>query len=115
MLYSTSLSKMVDDIFSFQHMNLDASYAYDSIKSDKEGTKITVVVPGFSKEDLELNVSDNYLTLSSKLEDKKFNRSWKLSDAADAKAVSAECKNGLLTISVPLKAKSDKVKKIDIK
>lgn len=115
MLYSTSFSRMVDDIFSLPYAKLDASYAYDSIKSDKESTKITVVVPGSSKDDLELNVNDSYLTLSSKFEDRKINRSWKLSDYADTKCISAECKNGLLTITIPLKNKSDKLKKIDIK
>lgn len=114
MFYSTSLSRMVDDIFSFPYVNLDSTNGYDHVVSDKDGTKITVVVPGFSKEDLSLNVNDNYLTLSSKLEDKKLTRTWKLADLADTKAIKAECKNGLLTINIPLKIKSDKSRNVEI-
>lgn len=114
MLYTKSLSRMLDDVFSFPVLNLDAPYAYDDVSSDKNGTKITVVVPGFSKEDLQLNLNDNYLTLSSKLENKKIARSWRLADLADAKAIKADCKNGILTIDIPFKTKSEKSFQIQI-
>lgn len=114
MFYSTSLSRMVDNIFAFPYMSLDASSGYDYVTSDKDGTKITVVVPGFSKEDLSLNVNDNYLTLTSKVEDKKLTRTWRLADLADTKSIKAECKNGILTINIPLKTKSDKSRNVEI-
>lgn len=114
MFYSTSLSRMVDNIFTFPYATLDATSGYDHVVSDKEGTKITVVVPGFSKEDLKLSVNDSYLTLTSNLEDKKLTRTWRLSDLADTKTIKAECKNGILTINVPLKSKSDKSTNIEI-
>lgn len=114
-MYSTNLTKIIDDIFSFPYVSLDASYAYDSVKSNKEDTKITVIVPGFAKEDLQLNVNDNYLTLSSKLEDKKLNRTWKLAESADIKNIQAECKNGILTLTIPVKHRLDKTRTIEIK
>lgn len=114
MLYTKTLSRMLDDAFSFPLLNMDTYCAYDEVKHDKSGTKITIIVPGFSKEDLQLSISNNHLTLSSKLEDKKISRNWKLSDSADAKNVKAECKNGILTIDIPLKTKSDKSSIINI-
>lgn len=114
MLYTKTLTRMLDDVFSFPVLNTDTWYTYDEVKHDKDGTKIAIAVPGFSKEDLQLSLNDNYLSLSSKLEDKKISRSWKLSDVADTKAIKADCKNGMLTINIPVKTKSDKSRVIDI-
>lgn len=114
MLYTKSLSRMLDDVFSFPVLNMNTWYTYDDVKHDKNGTTILIAVPGFSKENLQLNLNDNYLTLSSKLEDKEISRSWRLADLADTKAIKADCKNGILTISIPFKAKSDKSRVINI-
>ena len=117
MLYTTNLSKMLDEVFSFPYQTkiLDDAFVYDSLKKEKDGTtKIEVVIPGYGKEDLKLNISDNILTLSSDLEGKKFSRKWKLSDSIDVKKIKSECKNGILTISLSEKQKDSKTTNITI-
>lgn len=120
MLYTARiLNKMLDDAFSFpyQTQTLDDTFIYDSIKTEKDGTtKIDVVVPGYSKEDLKLEIVDNVLKLSSELENKKFVRQWKLTESisTETKKIKAECKNGILTILLPQKDKVDNTHTITI-
>lgn len=108
MLYTTKiLTKMLNDSFVFPY-NSDMftnSYVYDEMSVDKDGNcKITVLVPGFSKDNLELSISDETLSLKDN-EDKKVKKFWKLSEYVDIKNIKAECKNGILTINIPPKEK----------
>ena len=117
MLYTTNLSRMIDEVFNIPYYTkvLDDSFVYDLIKKEKDGsTKIEVVIPGYGKEDLKLKIVDNTLTLSSDVEGKKFSRKWKLSDSIDTKKIKSECKNGILTISLSEKQKNNKTTDITI-
>lgn len=117
-MYYTSLSKMLDDVFTFPYgaaQVLSDAFVYDSVKTEKDGsTKISVVVPGYSKEDLKLEAADGTLKLWSELEGKSFKRIWKVSDNVDTKKIKADCKNGILTISLFMKEKNSKVSSITI-
>ena len=113
-----NLDKMIDDVFAVPHIRWSTpeKNPVDEFSTEKDGsTKITVYVPGFAKEDFNLQVSDSNLKLTTKDENKKLSRSWKLSDSADTKNISAECKNGILTVNIPVKAKVDKSRTIEIK
>lgn len=116
--YSSAISKLVDNVFTFPY-SLEAfqdSFAYDSIKANKDGsTTISVVVAGFSKEDLELVVGEGRLSLSSKDKEKRLSKFWNLADTADTKNITAECKNGILNITIAGKQKQDKSRTIEIK
>ena len=111
MLYTTKiLNKMLDDAFSFPYQTQisDDTFIYDSIKTEKDGTtKIEVVIPGYSNENLKLEITHNILKLSSDLENKKFTRHWKLTESVDTKNIKADCKNGILTINIPPKQNVD--------
>lgn len=117
-MYYTSLSKMLDDVFTFPYgatQVLSDAFVYDSVKTEKDGsTKISVVVPGYSKEDLKLEAVDGTLKLWSDLQGKSFKRIWKISDSIDTKKIKADCKNGILTISLCLKEKNTKSSTITI-
>jgi HSP20 family molecular chaperone IbpA len=113
-----NLDKMINDVFAVPHIRWSTleKNLVDEFTTEKDGsTKIIVYVPGFAKEDFNLQVIDSELRLTTKDENKKLKRSWKLSDSADTKNISAECKNGILTINVPLKAKTDKSRTVEIK
>ena len=100
------------------------------IKETKEGYVFAADVPGVKTSDLEVSVSDNRMTISGKRESEReekgetyyacersygsFSRSFTLPEGADANAVTADLKDGVLTISVKKKAESQP-KKIDIK
>ena len=103
-MYYTSLSKIIDDVFAYPYgmpQKLgDPSFVYDSIKTDKDGSStISVVVPGYSKEELKLEVSDGTLKLWCDLENKAIKRYWKISDSVDTKKIKADRKSTRLNSS----------------
>jgi len=86
-------------------------------------------LPGYTKDDVKVNVEDNVLTVSSekekKAEDEKknyhvvercygsFRRQFSLPDNADVDAVKAKFNNGVLDLRVP-KKEEEKKKTIDV-
>ena len=94
------------------------------------GFEIALEVPGIDSKDLSLEVKDNVLTVSGerKVEEKeegknfvkvershgKFSRAFRLPDNTDEKRIKADCKNGVLTVSVP-KAETGEPKSLKIK
>ena len=87
-------------------------------------------LPGLAEKDIELNVEDNILTLSSKKQESKeekkngylirercnyeFARTFVLPKDADREKIKAEFKNGLLVVNIPKKPET-KPQKIDVK
>ena len=87
-------------------------------------------LPGLTEDDIELNVEDNILTLSSKKEESKeekadgymirerrnheFARTFVLPKDADRENIKGEFKNGLLVVNIPKRPES-KPRKIDVK
>ena len=87
-------------------------------------------LPGLTDKDIELNIEDNILTLSSKKEQDKeekkdgyliserrrheFARTFVLPKDVDREKINAEFKNGLLVVSIPKKPEA-KPRKIDVK
>jgi HSP20 family protein len=71
-------------------------------------------VPGFSKKDLNVKVENNVLSVSACTEDRSFDKSYKLNNMWDGTSVSAEAKNGILTITIPKKEEM-KSKVIEVK
>lgn len=90
----------------------------DLIKNEKDKSTITVSVPGLSKEDIELEVKEEgFLLLSFNKKSDFFSykhKSWTLDDDIDLENVSAECKDGLLTISLPRAKRLPSSKKVEI-
>jgi len=93
---------------------------------------IEVELPGVKKEDININVDDNMLTISGerKISDEhkddtfykvesyygKFERSFSLPEDVDTDKIEASSKNGVLEIKIPKMAKIEKTpKKIEIK
>ena len=87
-------------------------------------------LPGLTDKDIELNVEDNILTLSSKKEESKeekkngylirerrnneFARTFVLPKDADREKIKGEFKTGLLVVAIPKKPEA-KPRKIDVK
>jgi len=101
-----------------------------NVWSNDEETIVKAELPGFEPENIEIAVEGNILNLrgSREIEEAKegetfyrreryngkFARSLKLPAGVDADKVTAEFKNGVLSISLP-KAEAHKPKKIEIK
>lgn len=93
---------------------------------------VEVDLPGVKKEDININVQDNAVTLSGersvrhekeenhyyKIESEfgRFERSFSLPENADAENIHAETQDGVLEVIIPkLAAKPDQPRKIEIK
>lgn len=101
----------------------------DISETDREYI-VRAELPGVARKDVKVTVEDGVLTLSGERlyekEDKSerfhrmerfqgsFARSFSLPDCADASAISAESKDGTLTVHIP-KAESAKPKAIEVK
>jgi len=128
-----SFFNVSDDFFTnfFESNNLPAT----NITENGKEFKIELSVPGFNKEDFKIGIEKNILTISAKKEEKceekdenekiirqefnssSFSRSFSLPESIDIENISAEQKDGILTVQLPKmdKKPEDKVKKIKIK
>lgn len=100
------------------------------IAETEKGFEIALEVPGIDSKDLSLEVKDGVLNVSGerKFEEKeegknfvkvershgKFSRAFRLPDNTDEKGIKADCKNGILTVTVP-KAEAKEPKSLKIK
>jgi len=77
----------------------------DLIRNEKEKSIISLAVPGISKEDIHLEVKeDGLLTLSFDRQTDFFrpgHKTWTLPEDIDVENITAECKDGLLTVTLP--------------
>lgn len=75
------------------------------IKNGKEQATLSLAVPGLTKEDIELEVKEEGVLELKFLKQNDFfrskERSWSLSEDIDIDSVTAECKDGMLTITLP--------------
>ncbi len=101
-----------------------------NIEETKDVYRISIEVPGMEKDDIDIEVKDNVLTISGekkeevKSEDStfyrrerrfgKFSRSISLPNDINVDGIDAEYKNGVLTLTLP-KTEEAKPKKITVK
>lgn len=127
---------MINDFFNNDFFNTDLFFDSNTgIKADiKQNDKEYIIeaeVPGFDKDEIEVNIENNYLTISAKRneeineesknyirKERKINtvsRSFYVDDVK-ANLINADYKNGILTIKMPKDfSVKPKTKRIDIK
>lgn len=128
-----ALTDMFDNLFE-QEQNRMATKQYDCIPSvnileTKEAFEIELAVPGMGKDDFNINLENNVLTISSEKEMKKdedrnytrrefaygsFSRSFTLPKTVDSEKISANHQNGILSIGLPKKEEVKLSRQIDI-
>lgn len=120
----------LDDIFDDFMVNERSNIGKCDIYEKDSKYFIEMDIPGYKKEDIKINLENNYLTISAKKnsneEDKnkkyirreriysKFERSIYLGDADEDK-IEAEYKNGTLNIIVPKIEENKSKKYIEVK
>jgi len=123
--YTIGFERLFDQLDEFIHHSKKLpSYPPYNIKKNGENFTIEMALAGFSKDDIEVTVTEDILTISSNKEtpkkdelykgisDRKFTRNFSIAD--DIIVKSAELKNGLLTIElereIPEEKKPSKIK-----
>ena len=125
------MNRLFDEFFGERQQELAEGSWLPSVDVSETGEEIVVraELPGLSKEDIELNIQDNVLTLKGeKKQEKKeekenhhrversygsFSRSFTLPAGVDPENVQATFKDGVLVIALP-KVEEAKQKKIEI-
>jgi len=88
---------------------------------DDGTTEILLPLPGLSRDNVDVSVSEGKLLVTAKQEDlngsfvSRLDRSWRLSGDDDPDGISASMENGVLRIAVPKKPKPEpNVRRIDV-
>lgn len=87
----------------------------DTTINDKDNTlTITAEMPGVTKQDIKVNVSEDYVSIHAEKGDKKYHTDIPVDVALDDKAAKATYANGILELKIklkePLKPKATEVK-----
>jgi HSP20 family protein len=125
-LFDSFFSDM-DKVFGANHLHTSPAA---NIRKIENGFELELAVPGFKKEELDINVEKNVLTLSSnraeeQTEDKgewrrrefsytSFKRSFTLPENVDEDNMKAEYEQGVLRLTIPVAQPVSKIKKIEI-
>lgn len=127
---------LFDDFFDSMFSSMDnwstRVPAVDVEENDKEYT-VKAELPGFDEKDVNLTVENHVLTLSGKVDEKNeekdkdnrkylvrerrvetFERSFSLPEGVDEENISAQFKNGLLTVTLPKTAEKAS-RKLEVK
>ncbi len=123
-----TFAKVVNDIFNEDFVkNLDenlsvwnGSQPAVNVKEDADGFALALAAPGYGKEDIEVKIEENVLTISSEKKDEAtekegekftrkefkyaaFKRTFTLPDTVDSTKIVANYENGILNLSIPKK------------
>jgi HSP20 family protein len=124
-----NVDRWFDGLFDTNFVGSTAIPAVD-VRESEDAYLMEVDLPGRTEKDVEVKLDNNLLTISSKKEEKKeekkdgfimrerrsssFARSFVLPEEVDREKISAEFKNGVLSLSFP-KAPTAKPKVIEVK
>ena len=124
--FSDMLDEMMEDAFSWSKGTFIPEL---NVYENAEEFEITLALPGMRKEDIDISLENNTLTISGERELKeeegtkyhriesrfgKFERTLPLPNVIDEENISASYENGVLTVNVP-KSKEKAGKQIEVK
>ncbi len=127
-LFSTFFDNELIDKFD---RSLKFSPKTNIVETDK-AYRVDLMVPGFNKEDFNINIENDVMTISAHKEEKKeekdgdkvvfseyrvedFERSFTLSQDVDSNKIEAAYENGILKVNIPKKKESIVKKLVKIK
>ncbi|MEM7180063.1 MAG: Hsp20/alpha crystallin family protein [Spirochaetota bacterium] len=123
-----NLQTEVERVFTGYSDRREFAYPATNIKTDEDSVHVTAQIPGFTKEELNIQVEGQILEISGeKKESKDENTTWQQKERRISKFVrkfripvevaaestEAKLENGILTLTLPVKEES-KAKKITI-
>ncbi len=131
------IERKISSMLEFENKMIPAAQAENiwmpavNEKEDEKAYYVEIDLPGVKKEDINIEVKDNVITVSGERkfkkteEDKgykrvesffgKFERSFTLPADADAEKIEAKVEDGVLLITIPKVEQKENVKKIEVK
>ncbi len=101
--------------YSMLEKRFDSNKFRANVYSGENGTIIDVEVPGIEKDNIEVNIDNNTITISLKnKEEKPYERKFNLNYKVDVDNVTSILKNGILRINAPKGTNSKKTIDIQI-
>lgn len=99
-----------------------------NVTEDDKGFEVSLLVPGFDKEEIHVNLQDSVLTVEAKLDEalansnflrkqgkiSDFSRKFQLPDTINEEALQANYAAGILTLNIPKKEKVQVKKQITV-
>jgi len=108
------------EVYKSMFRNNDKAIIRYSVDDNEEDIVYTLALPGYTKDELNVDVKDNALIIECDIDadsetrwKKGFSRSITLSEKVNESKIKAEFKDGLLVINIPKKKPSVKSVKID--
>lgn len=111
-------SDLMNDFFGMDNYHNSTSTPRVNILENKDSWDLSFALPGIKKEDININVEKDLLTVSHIVKREEgeefiynrrefdysgFERSFNLPDSVDAEKIKAKMENGILTINLPKK------------
>jgi HSP20 family protein len=88
----------------------------DTTLDEKQNTlRITAEMPGVSKEDIKVNITDQYVTIHAEKADKKYHTDIPVDLELDDTSAKASYSNGILELKIKLKKQAPKAKAREIR
>ena len=122
------LSDVIGDDIINHNRNFDRFIPAVNVKETEKTFELEMAVPGWNKNDINIDLENDVLTISAKLDSEKsehkdhyqrkefhhssFERSFTLPENADGNKIQAKQENGVLMISVPKKEDQPSLKKL---
>jgi HSP20 family protein len=121
---------MFDDFFAPEPaLRKRANTPAVNVKETDKGYDIQVAAPGYNKDDFDISVDNNMLTIKAEIEEKQedeklsrkefhyasFQRTFTLPDNVNDEKIEAQYKDGILHINVPVASKKEVEQKKTIK
>ena len=103
--HSTTFDVFLEDFVGRGERNYGSTQPRANIDETDKGYSIAVEMPGLSRNDIEVSLENDYLTVSGTRENGKtkthYARSWSLGENVTQEAITARYDAGLLYIEVP--------------
>lgn len=100
------------DSFSLDHLFDNNVFGLNYLKNEDGSYSIDVDVPGIKEEDISVNLTDNIVTVKGERKTKtstySVNKSFSLPENCDSESLTAQLKDGVLTLTVAVKTKEEK-------
>ena len=104
--HSTTFEVFLEDFVGRGERNYGSTQPRANIDETDKGYSIAVEMPGLSRNDIEVSLENDYLTVSGTRENGKtktiYTRSWSLGENVTQEGITARYDAGLLYIEVPM-------------